>query len=86
MHGIKAYVKPVLKCDTLFDVALRADLRTAIVSTANDSSSSVIFLERQMDYYIIRRWRRSTATRRSSCWRATGTDLIVVYNPTTTPT
>lgn len=51
IHGIRAYVKPVLMCDTLFDAALRAHLRTAIVSTEGDSISK-IFLGREMDYFI----------------------------------
>ncbi|MGN1249373.1 MAG: alkaline phosphatase family protein [Candidatus Spyradocola sp.] len=51
VHGIRAYVKPVLTADTLFDAALRAGLRPAIVSTAGDSISK-IFLERAMDYFI----------------------------------
>lgn len=50
-HGIQAYVKPVLTCDTLFDAAIRAGLRPAIVSTSGDSISK-IFLERPMDYFI----------------------------------
>ena len=33
VHGIQAYVKPVLTCDTLFDAAIRAGRKPAIVST-----------------------------------------------------
>ena len=51
VHGIQAYVKPVLTTDTLFDAAIRAGLKPAIVSTAGDSISK-IFLERPMDYFI----------------------------------
>ena len=51
VHGIQAYVKPVLTCDTLFDAAIRAGLKPAIVSTTGDSISK-IFLERPMDYFI----------------------------------
>jgi len=51
VHGIQAYEKPVLKTDTLFDAYLRAGKKPAIVSTANDSIS-MIFLERDMDYFI----------------------------------
>lgn len=50
-HGIKAYVKPVVKLDTVFDALIRAGKRVAIVSTEGDSISK-IFLEREMDYYI----------------------------------
>ena len=51
VHGIRAYVKPVLQTDTVFDALLRAGKRPAIVSTAGDSISR-IFLERDMDYFI----------------------------------
>ena len=50
-HGIKAYVKPVLKCNTIFDDLVKAGKRVALVSTSNDSIS-MIFLKRSIDYYI----------------------------------
>ena len=52
VHGIRSYVKPVIKIDTLFDALLRAGKKCAIVSTEGDSLSH-IFLEREMDYYIL---------------------------------
>jgi predicted AlkP superfamily pyrophosphatase or phosphodiesterase len=51
VHGIRAYVKPVMRTDTVFDALLRAGKKPAIVSTAGDSISR-IFLERDMDYFI----------------------------------
>ena len=51
IHGIQAYVKPVIQIDTIFDAMLRSGKKPAIVSTANDSMSK-IFLEREMDYFI----------------------------------
>ena len=51
VHGIQAYEKPVLRTDTIFDAYIRAGLKPAIISTANDSMSR-IFLERAMDYFI----------------------------------
>ena len=51
VHGIRAYVKPVITIDTLFDAMIRAGKRAAIVSTTGDSMSK-IYLEREMDYYI----------------------------------
>ena len=51
VHGIQAYTKPVIKIDTLFDALIRAGKKAAIVSTSNDSMS-MIYLEREMDYYI----------------------------------
>lgn len=49
-HGIQAYAKPVLACDTLFDYLARAGKRTAIVAVA-DSSIDRIFRERPIDYF-----------------------------------
>ena len=51
VHGIRTYVKPVIRIDTLFDALLRAGKKCAIVSTEGDSLSH-IFLEREMDYFI----------------------------------
>ena len=51
VHGIEAYKKPVVKIDTIFDALIRAGLKPAIVSTTGDSTSC-IFLEREMDYFI----------------------------------
>jgi hypothetical protein len=51
VHGIRSYVKPVIKIDTLFDAAIRAGKRPVIVG---DPSCSIgkIFREREMDYFI----------------------------------
>jgi hypothetical protein len=49
-HGIEAYEKPVLKCDTLFDALLRAGKRVAIVAVAK-CSIDIIFRGRELDYY-----------------------------------
>lgn len=51
IHGIKRYEKPVLKTKTIFDDFIAAGKKCAIVSTSNDSIS-MIFLEREMDYFI----------------------------------
>ena len=51
VHGIRSYVKPVVRIDTLFDAMIRAGKKCAIVSTEGDSLSH-IFLEREMDYFI----------------------------------
>lgn len=51
VHGIRTYVKPVIRIDTLFDALLRAGKKCTIVSTEGDSLSH-IFLEREMDYFI----------------------------------
>ncbi|MBQ6837581.1 MAG: hypothetical protein IJO44_01965 [Clostridia bacterium] len=51
VHGIKRYEKPVLTVETVFDCFVKQGKRAAIVSTSKDSIS-LIFLEREMDYYI----------------------------------
>ena len=51
VHGISAYVKPVISIDTIFDALIRNGKKAAIVSTAGDSMSK-IYLERDMDYFI----------------------------------
>ena len=51
VHGIQSYVKPVIRIDTIFDALIRSGKKGAIVSTANDSMS-IIYLEREMDYFI----------------------------------
>ncbi len=48
-HGIQSYTKPVLKCETLFDSALKGGKKPIIISTKGDSISE-IFKEREMDY------------------------------------
>lgn len=51
VHGIKRYEKPVLTTETIFDCFIKQGKKCAIVSTSRDSIS-MIFLEREMDYYI----------------------------------
>ncbi len=50
-HGIRQYVKPVLHVQTVFDDLVRAGKKAAVVSTKGDSIS-LIFLERDIDYFI----------------------------------
>lgn len=52
IHGIQKYEKPVIKTDSVFDALIRAGKKPCIVSTGNDSMSK-IFLEREMDYFIV---------------------------------
>ena len=49
-HGIMKYERPVLRCETLFDVLLRANKSIAIVAVRN-SSIDLIFRERNIEYY-----------------------------------
>jgi predicted AlkP superfamily pyrophosphatase or phosphodiesterase len=78
VHGIRTYLKPVLKTDTLFDAAIRANLRPAIVSTEGDSISK-IFLEREMDYFLFRTPEECNA-KALDLIAADRHDLIVLYN------
>ena len=50
-HGIMKYEKPVLGVETVFDRLPEAGKRVAVISTQGDSIS-LIFLERQVDYFI----------------------------------
>ena len=51
VHGIQAYVKPVITIDTIFDALIRAGKRPVILADAK-SSLAQIYLNRKMDYYI----------------------------------
>lgn len=51
VHGIRAYVKPVIAIDSIFDALIRSGKKPAVVCTAGDSMSK-IFLEREMDYFF----------------------------------
>lgn len=78
IHGIQKYEKPVLKVDTVFDVLAAAGKKVAIVSTAGDSISK-IFLERNIEYYILptvsRVNHKAMQLIKKDCY-----DLIVIYN------
>lgn len=50
IHGIKAYTKPVITIDTIFDALIRAGKKPVILAYG-DASLSKIYLERDMDYY-----------------------------------
>ena len=49
-HGVRQYERPVLTCDTLFDVLIGASKKLAIVAVA-DSSIDLIFRSREIDYF-----------------------------------
>jgi len=49
-HGITKYEKPILQCDTVFDVLARAGKRVAIVAVRG-SSIDTIFRGRNIDYF-----------------------------------
>ena len=77
-HGIQSYTKPVLKCETVFDRIIAAGKKAAIVSTAGDSIS-LIFLEREMDYFIYKSVKECNE-KAAELIKSDKYDLIVLYN------
>ena len=77
-HGIQSYTKPVLKCETLFDRLLAAGKKVAIVSTEGDSIS-LIFLEREMDYFIYKTVKKCNE-KAHELIKKDEYDVIVLYN------
>ena len=51
VHGIESYAKPIITIDTLFDALIRAGKKVALIAQ-KDSSLSLIFGGRKMDYFI----------------------------------
>lgn len=78
VHGIEAYVKPVITIDTIFDALIRNGKKAAIVSTARDSLSE-IFLKREMDYFIYETIEKVNA-KAAELIIEDKYDFIVVYN------
>ena len=78
VHGIKRYEKPVLTVETVFDCFIKEGKKAAIVSTAKDSIS-MIFLEREMDYYIYDSV-EEVSEKALSLIDDDKYDLIVIYN------
>ncbi len=78
VHGIQAYVKPVIQTDTVFDALIKSGKKAAIVSTSGDSMSR-IFLERDMDYFIYDTVEEVNAKASSLILQDTY-DFIAVYN------
>jgi hypothetical protein len=52
VHGIRQYAKPVLEVETLFDSAVKAGKKVAIVAV-NSCSIDMIFRKRKVDYYSL---------------------------------
>ncbi|MBQ8026868.1 MAG: alkaline phosphatase family protein [Clostridia bacterium] len=78
IHGIKAYRKPVVKTDSVYDALIRAGKKPCIVSTGEDSMSK-IFLERDMDYFIVDTPDEANA-KAIELMKEDKYDLISVYN------
>ena len=77
-HGIRSYTKPVLTCETIFDALIKAGKKPVICSTGTDSIS-MIFRERDMEYYIFNTHDEVNA-KAEELIRLNRHDLIVVYN------
>ena len=78
VHGIRKYEKPVIRIDSLFDAAIRAGKKCAIVAD-NNCSMSKIFLEREMDYFLYDTIAEVNA-KAAELILADEYDLLCVYN------
>lgn len=76
-HGILKYERPVLKCETLFDVLLRANQNIAIAAVGN-SSIDLIFRERNIDYFS-EKYDEEVLERTIAVINENRHNLIVVY-------
>ena len=80
VHGIRRYEKPVIKIDSIFDAALRAGKKCAIVSYGTSSLSN-IYLEREMDYFLFPKGGvDSVNAKAAELIMKDEHDLIVIYN------
>jgi hypothetical protein len=77
VHGITRYEKPVIRCDTVFDCAVRSGRRAAIVAV-RDSSIDIIFRNRGIDYFPMPGDREVTGMA-GEIMGAGRHDLIVAY-------
>jgi hypothetical protein len=78
IHGIRRYEKPVLTCDTLFDVLIRAGRKVAIVAV-HDSSIDLLFRNRTMDYFS-EPYDQEVTARAMSLLSQDEHDLVVIYH------
>ena len=80
VHGIRRYEKPVITIDSIFDAALRAGKKCAIISYGNASLSS-IYLERDMDYFLFPKGGVDAVNAKAAeLIMKDEHDLIVIYN------
>ena len=78
VHGIRKYEKPVIRIDSLFDAAIRAGKKCAIVAD-NKCSMGKIFLKREMDYFLYATIDEVNA-KAAELILADRYDLLCVYN------
>ena len=80
VHGIRRYEKPVIGIDSIFDAAIRAGKKCAIVSYGNASLSN-IYLERDMDYFLFPKGGVDAVNAKAAeLIMKDEHDLIVIYN------
>lgn len=80
VHGIRRYEKPVIRIDSIFDAALRAGKKCAIISYGNASLSN-IYLERDMDYFLFPKGGVDAVNAKAAeLIMRDEHDLIVIYN------
>jgi hypothetical protein len=77
-HGIAGPVRPVLRCDTLFDALVRAGKRVALVAVRG-SSIDLIFRDRPLDYFSEAHDEQVT-TRALALVAEDRHDLVVAYH------
>jgi len=77
-HGIRAYEKPVLGCDTLFDAVVRSGRKVALAAV-KDSSVDRIFRRRPLDYFD-EPYDPEVTTRATALVREDRHDLVVAYH------
>ena len=78
VHGIRAYEKPVITIDTIFDALIRAGKKVAVIADPQSSIAN-IFLERDMDYFFFRTCEEINA-KAAELIMEDKHDFIVVYN------
>lgn len=78
VHGIQGYAKPVITVDSLFDSLPRSGKKVALVAVTN-SSMSMIFQNRNIDYYLTP-YDDSATEKGLELIAEDKYDLVVVYN------
>ena len=78
VHGITSYERPVLECETIFDVLIHAGKKVAIVAV-KDSSIDLIFKDRDIAYYS-EYYDPHVTVRAIELIKSDIYDFIVIYN------
>ena len=78
VHGIRKYEKPVITIDTIFDSLIRSGKKGVIVAQEK-CSLAMIFLEREMDYFIYNTVEEVNA-KAAQVILEDKYDFVVVYN------